>query len=129
VHSLIDFNIKKYGSIDVDFRVLDITTDQLPKADIAFIRQVLQHLSNDQIASALSELSKKYKYLVVTEHMPIGEEFTHNLDKQPGPDIRITHNSGIVLTSHPFNLKIKEQKCLCDVYEDGGVIKTTLYRL
>ena len=35
--------------LDVDFRVLDITSDEIPPGDVCFVRQVLQHLSNQSI--------------------------------------------------------------------------------
>ena len=50
---LIEFNKKKFMNQDVDFQTLDITKDQLPSGDICFLRQVLQHLSNDHIQNFL----------------------------------------------------------------------------
>lgn len=129
VESLIIFNKEKYKNLNVDFRILDLTKDELPKGDIVFIRQVFQHLSNKQISRALPQIALKYKYLVLTEHLPATDSFIHNLDKSPGPDTRLISNSGIVLTSAPFNLKVKEVTCLCKVSEQGGIIKTNLYRL
>ena len=46
---LISHNKKKYKNLNVDFRALDITTDELPLGDICFVRMVLQHLSNESI--------------------------------------------------------------------------------
>ena len=129
VQPLIDFNKEKYRTLNVDFRVLDLTKDELPQADIAFIRQVLQHLSNEQILKAIPQISSKYKYLVLTEHLPSTHDFIENLDKPAGPDIRFDKNSGVVLTSPPFNLAIKKQKQLCQFSLYGGLISTTLYTL
>jgi SAM-dependent methyltransferase len=136
VPALIEFNKDRFKSMDVDFRVLDLTEDELPDGDVVFIRQVLQHLSNEQIKKALPRISSKYKYLVLTEHLPHDEVFTHNLDKQagPGPHIRAHIStgvvySGIVVTSPPFDLKVKEERHLCEVRVSDGRIRTTLYRL
>ncbi len=129
VQPLIDANKERYKSQAVDFRVLDLTQEDPPKADIVFIRQVLQHLSNDDIRKALPKIERSYKYLVLTEHLPGTDDFTPNLDKPAGPTTRLRHNSGIVLTSPPFNLAPKEQRVLCQVAGDGAVIKTTLYTL
>ena len=129
VEPLVNFNREKFKSLDVVFKVLDFTKDELPQGEIVFIRQVLQHLSNEQIQNALPQIALKYKYLVLTEHLPGSGEFTHNLDKPTGPDLRLYINSGIVLTSAPFNLKVKEQKQLCQVAEYGGIITSTLYTL
>jgi len=129
VTKLIEFNRVKYKNLDIDFRVLDLTTNDLPSGDIVFIRQVLQHLSNEQILSALPQISLKYKFLVLTEHLPNAEIIIHNLDKMAGPDIRLNNKSGIVLTSPPFNLRPKSERMLCQVKEGQGVITTTLYEL
>jgi hypothetical protein len=117
------------ASVDVDFRSLDFIVDELPAGDIVFIRQVLQHLSNEQINRALQKLSTHFKYLVLTEHLPGIPEFAPNLDKPAGPGIRTGLPSGIVLTKAPFNLKPYLERRLCHVAEDGGIIATTLYQL
>jgi len=129
VDGLIEFNRRKFASLDVDFRTLDLTRDDLPRADIVFVRQVLQHLSNTQIKRALPQLAEKYKYLVLTEHLPANEDFVPNLDKPAGPGIRLQLDSGVVLTSAPFKLQPSKEDCLCQVREDGGVIQTTVYTL
>jgi hypothetical protein len=132
VEPLIKFNRVKYKSLDVDFRVLDLTKDELPGGEVVFLRQVLQHLSNATIGAALPRLISKYKYLVLTEHLPAEGGFVHNLDKPSGPDVRVGFKSGLVLTSAPFNLRVLEERCLCEVADRGdlgGVIRTNLYRL
>ena len=72
------------------------TKDELPQAEIVFIRQVLQHLSNREIKNALPQIALKYKYLVLTEHLPESQDFVHNLDKPTGANNRLGINSGIV---------------------------------
>lgn len=129
VAALIEFNKRKFGSLDVDFRTLDLTRDELPPADIVFVRQVLQHLSNAQIKRALPQLANRYRYLVLTEHLPAKEEFVPNVDKPAGPGIRLQLESGVVLTSAPFLLQPRNEDRLCQVEEDGGMIRTTLYTL
>jgi hypothetical protein len=49
VPALISRNQIEFSHLNVDFRCLDITHDDLPGADVAVLRQVLQHLSNAQI--------------------------------------------------------------------------------
>ena len=129
VPRLIQFNREKYRNLDVDFQVVDLTMDELPEGDVVFIRQVLQHLSNAQILLALPDICSKYKYLVLTEHLPRTPDFKPNLDKKVGPEIRAGSGSGIVLTSPPFNLIAKSERELCTAVEFGGIIKTTLYTL
>jgi SAM-dependent methyltransferase len=129
VPPLIEFNKTKYQSLDVDFRVLDLTRDDLPTADVLFIRQVLQHLSNKDIKRVLPQIAKKFKYLVLTEHLPATGTFVPNLDVPTGPLFRADIGSGIVLTRKPFNLKVKEETILCEVPQMEAVIRTTLYKL
>ena len=131
---LIDFNKQKYRDLNVDFRVLDITCDALPKADVCFARQVLQHLSNDSIKNFIKLIKNKYKYLILTEHFPEAKNFPPNLDKPDGPDIRLVDNSAVVLTMPPFNLKVKKELVLCETRSESiidfkGVIKTQLLHL
>jgi hypothetical protein len=128
VPSLIAFNKARFKDLGVEFKVLDLIEDELPPVEIAFLRQVLQHLSNDQIIRFISRLPLSYKFLVVTEHLPSHAKFKHNLDKLAGPGTRMGYESGIVLTSPPFNLRPKMEKQLCRVNSiDTGVLVTTLY--
>lgn len=132
VESVIDWNRQRYRDEQVEFRVLDMIEEELPEGDIVFIRQVLQHLSNDQILAVIPKITIKYKYLILTEHLPSSETFSHNIDKPVGPDIRLflgKEGSGIILTSPPFNLLVTEDICLCEAFEFGGIIRTNVYRL
>jgi SAM-dependent methyltransferase len=131
VPSLIEFNKERFKGLDVDFRVVDIAEDDLPKGDVVFVRQVLQHLSNEHISKALPKIASNYKFLVLTEHLPARRDFKPNLDKPAGPEVRLAVDSGVVVTSAPFGLKAKAERVLCDVPEQsphGGRIRTTLYQ-
>jgi thiol-disulfide isomerase/thioredoxin len=132
VEPLILRNQKKFRDHDVDFLVKDIVYDDLPDGDIALLRQVLQHLSNREIGALLPKLQKKYKYLVLTEHLPSGSDFTPNLDKPVGPDIRLAiveGGSGVVLTEPPFNLVPKSTLEVCSIPEGHSVINTVIYEI
>lgn len=89
----------------VAFRKLDFVEDPLPSGDVAIIRAVLQHLDNATIAKFVSR-PLPYKYLIVAEGVPAGD-FTPNLDKPTGPNIRLTQGSGVVITAEPFNFPYK----------------------
>ena len=129
VTELIEYNRKKYHDLDVDFRHLDIVSDDYPSAEIVFLRQVLQHISNSDVQQVIKKISKNFKYLVLSEHIPTATSFPHNKDKPNGPDIRLKIGSGIVLTSSPFNLQPCKEQILCEVEEYGGMIRTILYTL
>jgi len=131
VEPLIEQNRKRFASLDVDFRALDITADALPPADVAFVRQVLQHLSNAHVQSMVAKAARAYHFLIVTEHLP-AQSFVPNRDKPAGPHVRINSGgppSGVVLTEPPFNLHPLRESVLCEVRDYLGVIRTTLYEL
>lgn len=129
VPELIEFNRHRYADLDVDFRVLDLSEDPLPPADLVFARQVLQHLSNARIRRFVRGLPGRFTYLVLTEHLPSSPSFPHNIDQPSSHLPRLRRNSGVVLTSPPFELQAIEARTLCEVREGPGIIRTTLYRL
>ena len=72
VPELIEHLKKQYLQKELSFFCLDIAKDELPKADCVIIRQVLQHLSNKEIKEIVPKLYD-YKYVILTEHLPIGK--------------------------------------------------------
>ena len=118
VDSLIDYNKQHFSSNNIKFRVLDAVDDALPAADLCTIRQVWQHLSNDEIVKIIPKLSI-FKYLIITEHLPIGDNIFINLDKNHGPDIRMLKKSGVFIDKPPFNMA--NTKVLFEYREDFKV--------
>ena len=104
--SVIKFNNEHFGSSSRRFVCLDAAgVEPLPAAELCLVRQVLQHLSNAQIASILAKL-KNYPFVVVTEHYPSDADFVcANQDKVHGPDTRLHSGSGVYLDRPPFSLK------------------------
>lgn len=131
VDELIDRNKIKYKNLNVEFKSKNITSDNLPEADICFLRQVLQHMSNDSIQKFIINIKDKYRYLVITEHYPPQEKFIPNVDKPTGPDIRIYEKSAVVLTEAPFSLKVIKEEKLCELFSDliEGSLVTHVLRL
>jgi Methyltransferase domain len=129
VPDLIKANRKIHAGLDVDFLHLDLTRDEIPAADVILIRQVLQHLSNRDIARFVASVAGRCRYLVVTEHLPGHEDFAVNIDKPAGPNNRTSIGSGVVLTAAPFNLAVVEARQLCSVPEVGGQIVTVAYTM
>lgn len=123
---LIENNRRKFASLPgLVFRVLDCIDDPLPAGDIVLVRQVLQHLNNAQVAAVLPKLAK-FKAAVITEHIPSGA-FTPNLDKPTGIDTRMRDGSGLVLDAAPFYFKFRAHKILCEVADQGGLIRSTAF--
>ncbi len=129
VKPLIDFNRKKYKDFKVEFMVLDAVTDQIPAGSVLFLRQVLQHISNQEIIEILAKVRHEFAYLIVTEHLPSDAEFPHNKEKPTGPGIRLDQRSGVVLTSAPFFLECKVESTICEVPDTKGIVRTIVYKL
>lgn len=129
VEDPIAYNQKHYASDAIDFQCLDLAKDTLPHGDCAIIRQVLQHLSNDEVLAICSQLSN-YKYVIVTEHLP-QDNFIPNLDIISGQGIRLKKKSGVDLLATPFNLKVRDQKHLLTIplKKNKGKIVTWLYEM
>jgi hypothetical protein len=127
-------NREMYMAGHVSFVNLDLSTDELPPADLAIVRQVLQHLSNTEIKSFVDRVNeaKPYRHMVVTEHVPLGD-FEPNADANTGHDTRMAIGSGVVLHAAPFNLVHRARKVLHEVQADShgrsAVLRTTLYIL
>ena len=104
VEPLIERNQRTFGNQHITFKCLDVTVDELPDADLVLIREVLQHLSNQQI-SAILEKIKNVPYAIITEYQPAHDVLrTANLDKPHGMDTRIWDHSGVYLEHPPFSV-------------------------
>jgi hypothetical protein len=125
VPALIAHNQTVYGRPHVDFSYADASAPDtvLPDGDLCIIRQVLQHLTNADIAHIL-EKTEKYRYLLVTEHIYEGEGIQYNRDKIAGAHIRLFELSGVYLEQPPYNKHNIVH--LLRIPEYGGIIRTSL---
>lgn len=107
VQKMIDYHNKKYGKDNIHFHCMDIVEDNLPSAELCLVRQVLQHLSNEEVRQVLAK-SKKYKYMIVTEHI-VDKKCAKkiNVDKVHGSHTRVERQSGLYLDEEPFGMKIE----------------------
>lgn len=123
------------GNHSAQFLHMNIVDDELPTADVCFVRQVFQHLSNDQILKVLPKLAS-YKLVFITEHYPKdSDSIRPNIDKIHGGGIRAVFNSGIYLTKPPFNLPEEQLNLVLEVPGSNlgsgihpGVIRTFMYK-
>ncbi|MEP6887894.1 MAG: class I SAM-dependent methyltransferase, partial [Nitrospirales bacterium] len=127
VPDLISTNKKLYSSSNVSFLCLNAVQDDLPDGDLCLVRQLFQHLSNEHISQILQKC-KKYKYVIVSEHLPTGDNIVPNLDMNAHWDIRAIQNSGVFIDKAPFNYK---SEILLELDPDhkgyeGSVIRTSL---
>lgn len=126
--AIIEQNKRRFAAMaNVQFVVLDAANSPLPSGDIVTIRQVFQHLSNDQIGAIVRKLAA-FRYIVVTEVVP-EPGFPENIDHPAGDTIR--HGSGVDIAMPPFGLEFTDSRILCEVENTtrsvGGLIRTTLY--
>ena len=70
VQDIIETNIKKYAQTKKKFVHLDICKDNLPKADLILCRDLMQHLSYEEIWKATANITKtKSKYLLASSQL------------------------------------------------------------
>jgi hypothetical protein len=132
VNDVISRNMSMYGRSGVSFSVLDAADSELPAADICLIRQVLQHLSNLQIAEILNRCHS-YRLVVVTEHWPApGAARKPNIDKPHGPDTRLDRGSWVDIERAPFDCapvdEVLRVRVDAPLYRVGETIRTQLWR-
>ena len=129
VPELVERNKEMFKATSVQFYCLDLANDELPKGDCAILRQVLQHLSNDEIKRIIPKLDR-FKYVILTEHLPEGY-FTPNKDIISGQGIRLKKQSGVNLMGAPFHMKVKKEKQLLSTHLPNGKgrIVTMLYEM
>lgn len=127
VPSLIDHLNERHCSANIEFHCVNIVDDELPDGDLCLIRQVLQHLSNDEI-SKIIDRCRKYSFLIVTEQYPRPDKaIVPNLDIPHGPEVRLHFDSAVYLDEPPFGLR--NVSVLLDVEaEEGTRIKSFLIR-
>jgi SAM-dependent methyltransferase len=130
VAPLIERNNSEFISKKVRFLVRNIIDDQLPVADLCIIRQVLQHLSNEQIARILNKASA-FSFVVIAEHHPAPTRVRiRNLNKAAGSDVRVLFDSGVYLETPPFGLRNLSVLCRTPVTNPlvhmGEIITTYL---
>ena len=124
VSSLIHHLTRTFGSPVIAFRHLNVVDQTPPAGDLCMIRQVFQHLSNDEITRVLRNV-EQYPYVLITEHIPLFPAQA-NLDISHGPDIRLSRRSGVFLEEPPFSLQV--EKVLDVPAGRGEVIRTVLLR-
>lgn len=129
VPDLIARNQGQFRADQLEFRCMDIAEDDLPPADCALLRQVLQHLSNAEVEKVVEKLGA-YRYVILTEHLPKGE-FIPNKDIISGQGIRLKKQSGVDLMAPPFNFRAKQEKRLLsvDAGDGNGRIVTRFYEV
>jgi SAM-dependent methyltransferase len=131
VPELIDRNSAKFGRPGVSFVALDAAISDVPDGDVCFVRQVFQHLSNNEITSILQQCSK-FPIVVVTEHWPAPELRTQpNQDKPHGPDTRLDFGSWVDIGEEPFQCGSAQMRLVVPAdrpqHHAGETIRTVVW--
>jgi Glycosyltransferase sugar-binding region containing DXD motif len=110
VPELVAYNNKTYANERVSFQRIDIVASSPPEGDVCLVRQVLQHLSNAEIAGVLPRLNQKFVY--VTEGHPVERTGPANPDKVTSFDVRFDWRTGrgrgVELGLPPYELTTQE---------------------
>ncbi|WP_256007262.1 class I SAM-dependent methyltransferase [Pedobacter deserti] len=115
VDELVTLNNDRHSTDNIRFICKDITQEDVLAGDLLLVRQVFQHLDNDNIIKIVRKFSN-YKHVVVTEHQADRRyNFQPNLNKPTNADTRIGYRSSIYLELPPFNCKINS--ILLSAYE------------
>lgn len=98
VEYVINKNKKLFEKPNIEFFHLNFITHELPEADLLVCKEVLQHLSNDDILAFIPQFSK-YKYCLITNEVYPQTLTSHN------PNIVAGKSNKIDLSQPPFNVK------------------------
>jgi hypothetical protein len=67
VQDIVDANMRRYAKPGVEFRRLDLTSDELPRAELVLVRDCLVHLSYEDIWRAIRNIrASGARYLLAT---------------------------------------------------------------
>jgi hypothetical protein len=83
VSDVVAANQAEFGSARCQFVKLNIIDDPLPPGTVCFVRQVLQHLSNDQILKIVPKLNQ-YRICAGHRTLPVGRPASSTQSRQ-GP--------------------------------------------
>ncbi len=98
VEELIQLNSLQYKNLDnVNFRLLDLIEDTLPKSDLIIVRDCLVHLSNSNIFKAINNIKRSGSTDLLTTTFP---DFNLNYDIVTGDWRRLN------LEKEPFNFPL-----------------------
>lgn len=111
VDSVVSSNNKKYATKSIHFDVADICQDKLPKCDLLVVRDLVFHLSYEDVDRFLRNIARvDYKYLLTTTHI-VDENFING-------DIVTGDSRTINLFQQPFSF---DENCVLDRIDDSPI--------
>ncbi len=115
VKSLIDLNQQKFSKPNIHFIHADGLSHELPAADLLICKDVLQHLSNEDVLQFLGQLNK-FKYCLITNDTDPATQTSDN------PNIVSGNHRWIDLTRPPFSVRAAKVM----TYRENGNAKQVL---
>lgn len=110
VHNLIEANRRRYARDGVEFKVLDIVSERIPRVDLVLCRHCFIHLSNEDVRTAISNFRRSGSTWLLTTH---STQVERNHDIDPGSFRPVN------LERSPFNFPAAEQWIQDDPVSDG----------
>jgi 2-polyprenyl-3-methyl-5-hydroxy-6-metoxy-1,4-benzoquinol methylase len=98
VESVIESNSTSYSASNIKFISRDITTYEVPKADLIICKDVLQHLCNKDVVNILVKIITSSKFFLITNDF--------NPDNTENKDIDNGNYRCLDLTLSPFYLDV-----------------------
>ena len=98
VESVIESNSTSYSASNIKFISRDITTYEVPKADLIICKDVLQHLCNKDVVNILVKIITSSKFSLITNDF--------NPDNTENKDIDNGNYRCLDLTLSPFYLDV-----------------------
>jgi 2-polyprenyl-3-methyl-5-hydroxy-6-metoxy-1,4-benzoquinol methylase len=98
VESIIESNSTSYSASNIKFISRDITTYEVPKADLIICKDVLQHLCNKDVVNILVKIITSSKFSLITNDF--------NPDNTENKDIDNGNYRCLDLTLSPFYLDV-----------------------
>ena len=102
VEELIEYNNANFSNEKTNFLCMDVSCSDLPPGDLVLIRQVLQHLNNEDVKKTLEQV-KNYAYAIITDEIPNNDTHSINKDVVRG-GTRFERDSGLYVEHPPFDL-------------------------
>jgi SAM-dependent methyltransferase len=105
VPGVIERVAKAFSCGGVEFKTIDIVSDPLPPGDLCIIRQVFQHLANNNISAVLQK-TRDYRLVLITDEQVRRDDASSNVDILPFHGTRRVFGQGLRLERPPFCEKI-----------------------
>lgn len=116
VQSVITKNCLLFSKPNISFMPANALEFELPFADLLICKDVLQHLTNDDILKIAKQF-KKYKYCLITNGV-----YSNTLSSD-NPDIQRGDYRPVDLTQYPFNLQVEK---VLTYYSQGFTMQVVL---